>query len=78
MKRCPKCNCGAEFVNKASYYAKQSGGIIVGGGAGLLLGIFAPNQAKAVAARIYCDVTQNVKKKYRCTNSKCGNEWDEK
>jgi len=77
MKRCPKCNCGAEFTNKAEYYAKNAGGLVaglaVGFGASLIMG----NHGAHVGHTVTENLTKEVKKHYKCTNSRCEYEWDE-
>lgn len=77
MKRCPKCNCGAEFTNKAEYYASHAGGAALGLGAGLVASVFHPSSGGHVAHTVHHNVTQNVKKHYKCTYSQCGYDWYE-
>lgn len=76
MKRCPKCNCGAEFTNSVQFYAAHSGGAALGVAAGMAVSIFHPNGGGHTAKTVYENVTKNVKKHYKCTNSNCGHEWD--
>lgn len=77
MKRCPKCNCGAEFTNKLSYYASQAGGLTLGVGAGLVAGIFHRSSAGHVAHSVHKNITKDTYKEYECTNSRCGYKWHE-
>lgn len=51
MKRCPKCNCGAEFTNKAEYYASHAGGAALGLGAGLVASVFHPSSGGMLLIR---------------------------
>ncbi len=77
MKRCPKCNCGAEFTNKIDYYAKQTGGFAVGFTVGAGASIFLGNHGAHVGKEVMENLTENVKSHYKCTNSNCNYEWDE-
>lgn len=77
MKRCPKCNCGAEFTNRVEYYAKQTGAFTVGLTAGGVASIFVRNHGAHVAHEIYKGLSKNIPKHYKCTNSACNYEWDE-
>lgn len=77
MKRCPKCNCGAEFTNSVEYYAKHTGATVAGLGAGFITGLFNPNYGGAAANQVRKNLTENVRKIFKCTNSNCGYEWYE-
>ena len=78
MKRCPKCNCGAECLNGFGYYAGQAGGMVIAAVAGLGAGLIHRSSAGHVGSHVYKETTEGLRKKYRCTNSNCGYEWTEK
>lgn len=77
MKRCPKCNCGAEFTNKAEYYAKNAGGFAAGVAVGLGASLFLGNHGAHVGNEVRKNLTDSVMKHYECTNSRCGYQWYE-
>lgn len=77
MKRCPKCNCGAEFLNPAGYYGAQTGATAVGIVGGLFVSLVNPRWGGPMANKIRMDMTKDVHKKYKCTNEKCLHEWQE-
>lgn len=77
MKRCPVCGSGAEFTNKVEYYAKHVGAGAVGFGAGALTEFVHPHGGGHVAKEVHENLTQSVYKHYKCTNPRCGHEWDE-
>lgn len=78
MKRCPKCNCGAELTNNLKYYGEKTGALVVAFGAGVALNAVHPNPSNgAHASEIFRNLTENLRKHYKCTNCNCGYEWDE-
>lgn len=77
MKRCPRCNCGAEFTNKGKYYGGNAFAFAVGLGVGAVASIFSPNHGSHAGHIAYHNVSEDIKKHYKCTNSGCGYEWDD-
>lgn len=77
MKRCPKCNCGAELLNPFDYYGNQTGAITIGIAGGVLISLINPRWGGPMANKIRMDMTKDVHKKYKCTNEKCLHEWQE-
>lgn len=77
MKRCPKCNCGAECTNNFEYYGAHAVTSVIGIGAGLAASLVHPSSGGHTAAHVHHELTKGVKKHYKCTNSGCGYEWDE-
>lgn len=78
MKRCPKCECGAEFTNRLEYYAKHGGSAAAGFAAGAAAEVVHPHGGGHVAKTVYENMTSSVYKHYRCTNKLCKYEWNEK
>ena len=77
MERCPKCNCGAEFTNKLEYYAKNTGAIIGGVVVGGSITVINKDLGGTIGENIRKELTKDVHKHYKCTNSNCNYEWDE-
>lgn len=78
MKRCPKCNCGAELKNGFHHYGAQTWGIVsaafmwLGGAA-----IVHPGVGANLARTAYRNAISKHQKHYVCTNTLCGYEWHE-
>lgn len=77
MERCPKCNCGAEFTNKAKYYAAYAGASVVSLGVGMVASVVNRKAGGLASMSVGKELTKNVRKHYKCTNSWCNYEWDE-
>ena len=77
MKRCPKCNCGAEFTNKAEYYAVNVGAFAAGLAVGGVASVFSPNHGAHAGHAVAENLSKNQKKHYKCTNRYCNYEWDD-
>ena len=77
MKRCPLCTCGAEFINKTEYYAKQTGAFSITAGAGIVTGLFHPSSSTHAAHTTYENLKEKIAKKYKSTNPRCGHNWEE-
>lgn len=75
MKRCPKCGSGAELINGVEYYASHTGAVVVGLAAGLAVSVFDRNHAGHTASEVHKNLTENTRKKYKCTNPKCNHVW---
>lgn len=78
MKRCPKCGSGGELINGVEYYATQTGAFTVGVGAGFIASLFSRSHAAHVAHTVKENLTENTRKKYKCTNPKCNHVWEQK
>lgn len=72
MKRCPKCNCGAEFTNRGENIFAD----VVGFGAGLIGHIIGGAPGGVAFERNAHDAICEHKS-YKCTNSNCEYEWNE-
>lgn len=77
MIRCPKCNCGAEFTNKAAYYASQAGAFAAGFAVGGPIAMINKHAGEHIGVEIRKNLTKDVHKHYKCTNSRCNYEWNE-
>lgn len=77
MKRCPKCNCGAEFTNKVEYYAANTGAFAAGLVVAAPIAFINKNAGTHVGKEVFDNLKKNVHKHYKCTNSNCNHEWDE-
>lgn len=77
MKRCPKCNCEAEFTNKSDYYSEEAFGVIIGG---ITVVVTEPFTHRGVdfGKGVYKDLTDNNYRHYKCTNPECNYGWIEK
>lgn len=77
LKRCQKCQCGAEFTNKIEYYSKNAGAIATGVLVGGSISTINKDVGGTVGDNIRKELTKNVRKHYKCTNPNCNYEWDE-
>lgn len=58
MKRCPKCNCGAQFTNKVENYAGKTVSATIGVVAGVIVGLFHPSSGGHTAHTTYENLTK--------------------
>lgn len=77
MKRCPKCNCGAELKNGLNHYGAQTWGILSAAFMGLGGAIVHPGVGAHLARTAYRNAISKHSKHYVCTNNLCGYEWFE-
>lgn len=77
MKRCPKCNCGAELKNSFKHYRAQTWGIVSAALTGLGGSIVHPGVGAQLARTAYRNAISKHQKHYVCTNNLCGYEWNE-
>ena len=68
MKRCPKCECGAEFTNKAEYFAKQAGAFAAAGAVAMGASVIIGPHGKHAGHVALENMRKAITKHYKCTN----------
>jgi hypothetical protein len=77
MKRCPRCNCRAEFTNRVVYYGGNTGALALGLGITAAASFLKLSHGAHAGHSVYHNLSENLRKHYKCTNSECGYEWDD-